>query len=284
MATAIESLITTSDNDEIVYFQNCPIRRAFDSKSQSWLLSVVDIIGVLIQQSDHQTARNYWNVLKNRLKKEGNQSLTICKQFKLKASDGKMRLTDCADVQTLLRLVQSVPSPNAERIKLWLAQVGYERMQETVDPMIAVDRARSDWKKQGYDDDWIQERMTGQNIRSCSTDYWKSHNIKGIEYGVLTNITHQKWADISIKDHKKLKGLKNQSLRDNMVKPELIMTSLSESIALYTAQARNASGFDEIKNCCEIGGNIARNARIELEKQTGIPVVSSQNNMIQCAA
>jgi hypothetical protein len=201
---------------DMTLFEDYKIRRVYDEESEIWWFSVVDIIQVLTQQSDYQTARKYWNKLKGRLGKEGSQSVTNCHRLKLQAADGKKYLTDVATAETLLRLVQSVPSPKAEPIKLWLAKVGYERMQEMVDPSRSLDRARETWKKHGRSEKWIQQRMTGQETRNKLTDYWANNEIKrGDEFAILTNIIHQEWAEVSVKQHKSLKGLKEHNLRDH---------------------------------------------------------------------
>jgi len=191
-------------------FEEREIRRVYDEKTETWFFSVVDIVQVLTQQPDFQAARNYWKVLKNRLRKEGSESVTKCNRLKLPAADGKSYVTDVATAETLLRLVQSVPSPRAEPIKLWLARVGHERMQEMTDPSIALDRARETWQKHGRSEKWIQQRMTGQETRNKLTDYWADHNIrKGEEFAILTNVIHQEWADVTVQDHKAIKGLKS---------------------------------------------------------------------------
>src|ERR1017187_3099245 len=203
-------------------FEQYEIRRVYDEATETWLFSVIDIIQVLTQQSDYQTARKYWNKLKERLSKEGSQSVTNCHRLKLPAADGKSYLTDVASAETLLRLVQSVPSPKAEPIKLWLAKVGYERMQEMADPARSLDRARETWQKHGRSEKWIQQRMTGQETRNKLTDYWAGHEIKkGEEYAILTNLIHQEWSGVSVKAHKDLKGLETQNLRDHMSEAEL---------------------------------------------------------------
>jgi len=212
----------------LAVFENYKIRRVYNEETETWYFSVVDIIQVLIQQPDYQAARNYWKVLKNRLTKEGSESVTKCNRLKLEAADGKQYLTDVANPETLLRLIQSVPSPKAEPIKLWLAKVGYERMQDMADPARSLDRARDYWQQHGRSEKWIQQRMMGQETRNKLTDYWKDHEIKKEEeYAILTNIIHQEWADISVKDHKDLKGLKAQNLRDHMSEAELIFTALA---------------------------------------------------------
>jgi DNA-damage-inducible protein D len=188
-------------------FEEYEIRRVYDEDTETWWFSVVDIVQVLTQQADYQTARKYWNKLKERLDKEGSESVTNCHRLKLPAADGKNYLTDVATAETLLRLVQSVPSPKAEPIKLWLAKVGYERMQELADPALSLDRARETWQKHGRGERWIQQRMTGQETRNKLTDYWANHDIKdGEEYAILTNIIHQEWAEVDVKAHKEMKG------------------------------------------------------------------------------
>jgi len=207
-------------------FEEHAIRRVYDEATEIWWFSVVDIVQVLTQQVDYQAARKYWNKLKERLGKEGSESVTNCHRLKLPAADGKNYLTDVATAETLLRLVQSVPSPKAEPIKLWLAKVGYERMQEMADPALSLERARETWQKHGRSEKWIQQRMTGQETRNKLTDYWANHDIKeGEEYAILTNIIHQEWADVDVKTHKTMKGLQTHNLRDHMSEAELILTS-----------------------------------------------------------
>lgn len=264
--------------NDLVVFEDYNIRRLYDEKTEMWSFSVVDIIQVLTQQADYQTARKYWNKLKERLKKEGSESVTNCHQLKLKAADGKKYLTDVASAETLLRLVQSIPSPKAEPIKLWLAKVGYERMQEMADPSLSLDRARETWQKHGYGEKWIQQRMLGQETRNKLTDYWKGHDIKeGQEFAILTNIIHQEWSGISVKEHKNIKGLKTQNLRDHMSEAELIFTALAELSTRQIAETTDATGMQENKAAGKEGGRIAKNAKLSLEKRTGKKVISSDN-------
>lgn len=261
-----------------VQFEDREIRRVHDEKTDTWLFSVVDIIQVLTQQPDFQTARKYWNKLKERLKKEGSQSVTNCHRLKLPAADGKTYLTDVASAETLLRLVQSVPSPKAEPIKLWLAKVGYERMQEMADPALSLDRARETWQKHGRSEKWIQQRMTGQETRNKLTDYWAAHDIEeGAEFANLTNIIHQEWSGVTVQNHKAIKGLKTQNLRDHMSEAELIFTALAELSTRQIAEKASATGMDENKTAAKSGGNIAKKARLELEEKTGQSVVTGQN-------
>ncbi len=259
-------------------FEQHQIRRLYDDATETWWFSVIDIVQVLIDQPDYQTARKYWNQLKGRLDKEGSQSVTNCHRLKLEAADGKKYLTDVATAETLLRLVQSVPSPKAEPIKLWLAKVGYERMQEMADPSLSVDRARELWLKHGRSEKWIQQRMMGQETRNKLTDYWKDHDIKeGEEFAILTNIIHQEWSGVTVKDHKSIKGLKTQNLRDHMTEAELIFTALAEMSTRQIAETEQAVGMPKNKVAARKGGGIAKKARLELEQRTGKAVVSGSN-------
>ena len=267
--------------DDIAIFEEKHIRRVYDEKTETWFFSVVDIIQVLTDQADFQTARKYWNKLKERLKKEGSESVTNCHQLKLTAQDGKKYRTDVASAETLLRLVQSVPSPKAEPIKLWLAKVGYERIQEMADPEIALNRSRELWQQHGRSQKWIEQRMLGQETRNKLTDYWKDHEVKeGREYAILTNIIHQEWSGVSVRQHKDLKGLETQNLRDHMSEAELIFTALAELSTRQIAESVNATGLQENAVAGKTGGGIARQARKELEKQTGQKVVTGSSNML----
>ena len=259
-------------------FEEHAIRRVYDEATETWWFSVVDIVQVLTQQPDYQAARKYWNKLKERLGKEGSQLVTNCHQLKMTAEDGKQRLTDVATAETLLRLVQSVPSPKAEPIKLWLAKVGYERMREMVDPALSLERARETWQKHGRSEKWIQQRMTGQETRNKLTDYWKEHDIKeGEEYAILTNIIHREWAEVDVKAHKEMKGLKTQNLRDHMSEAELIFTALAELSTRQIAESMEATGIGETESAAKTGDGIAKKARRELEGKTGKKVVSATN-------
>ena len=261
----------------LAIFEGHEIRRHYDEATETWWFSVVDIIRVLTQ-SDYQAARKYWKVLKGRLAKEGSQLVTNCYQLKMTAGDGKLRPTDAATAETLLRLVQSVPSPKAEPIKLWLAKVGYERMQEMADPARSLARARETWQKQGRSAKWIEQRMTGQETRNKLTDYWAGHEIKkGDEFAILTNIIHQEWSGVSVQSHKNLKGLKTENLRDHMSEAELIFTALAELSTRQIAESVEATGMTENKVAAKTGGRIAKKARLELESKTGRKVVTREN-------
>jgi DNA-damage-inducible protein D len=265
-------------NQDLALFEGYQIRRHFDEKTETWWFSVVDIIRVLTQQADYQAARKYWNKLKERLSKEGSQLVTNCHQLKMTADDGKQRLTDVANAETLLRLVQSVPSPKAEPIKRWLAKVGYERMQEMADPARSLARARETWQKQGRSAKWIEQRMTGQETRNKLTDYWAGHDIKkGDEFAILTNVIHQEWAGVSVQSHKTLKALKTENLRDHMSEAELIFTALAELSTRQIAESVDATGMAQNKIAAKTGGRIAKKARLELEAKTGRKVVTGEN-------
>lgn len=259
-------------------FDGQTIRRVYDEATEIWWFSIIDVVQVLTQQPDDLTARKYWNQLKQRLNKEGSQLVTDCHQLKMPAADGKQRLTDVATAETLLRLVQAVPSPKAEPIKLWLAKVGYERMQELADPALSLDRARQTWQQHGRSDKWIAQRMTGQETRNKLTDYWREHDIKeGSEFAILTNIIHQEWAGVSVSEHKDLKGLKSQNLRDHMSEAELIFTALAELSTRQISESVDATGLPQNKTAAKAGGRIAAQARHQLENQTGKSVVTGES-------
>ena len=267
--------------NNVTIFEDHQVRRIYDEETETWFFSVIDIARILIQQPDYQTARKYWNKLKERLKKEGNESVTNCHRLKLEANDGKKYLTDVANAETLLRLIQSIPSPKAEPIKLWLAKVGYERMQEMMDSAKSLDRARETWQKHGYSEKWIQQRMMGQETRNKLTDYWKDHEVqKPTEFAILTNIIHQEWTGINVKNHKKMKGLKSENLRDHMSEAELIFTALAELSTRQIAETMNAIGMQENKMASRKGGSIAKKARIALENKTGKKVVTKENYLL----
>ena len=252
-------------------------RRVYDEATETWWFSVIDIVQVLTGSTN---ANRYWSDLKRKLAQEAGSEQPYEKivRLKLTAPDGKQRLTDCATAQSLLRIVQSIPSPKAEPIKLWLAKVGYERMQEMADPAQALDRARQTWQQQGRSDKWIQQRMTGQETRNKLTDYWSEHGIeKGREFAILTNLIHQEWAGLSVAEHKEAKGLTSHNLRDHMSEAELIFTALAELSTRQIAERHNATGMAENKTAAQAGGRIARQARTQLESQTGQSVVTGDN-------
>jgi DNA-damage-inducible protein D len=265
-------------------FDGQSIRRVYDEDTETWWFSVVDVVQVL---TESKSAKRYWSDLKRKLAQESGseQPYEEIVQFKLQAADGKQRETDCAKAETLLRIVQSIPSPKAEPIKLWLAKVGYERMQEMADPALSLNRARETWQQHGRSDKWIQQRMTGQETRNKLTDYWSEHDIKaGQEFAILTNIIHQEWTGLSVKEHKQAKGLSSHNLRDHMTEAELIFTALAELSTRQIAQSVDATGLNENKNAAQAGGRIARQARRQLEDQTGQSVVTGENYLKPPAA
>jgi hypothetical protein len=257
-------------------FDGQSIRRVYDEATDTWWFSVIDIVQVL---TDSENARDYWFKMKQRVRAEDGAELsTFCRQLKLPAADGKQRLTDCATAESLLRIVQSVPSRKAEPIKLWLAKVGYERMQEMADPALSLDRARQTWQQHGRSEKWIQQRMTGQETCNKLTDYWSEHDIKaGSEFAILTNIIHQEWAGVSVAQHKAMKGLASHNLRDHMSEAELIFTALAELSTRQIAESADATGMAENKTAAKTGGGIAAQARHQLESQTGKSVVTKAN-------
>ena len=257
-------------------FDGKNIRRVYDEETDIWWFSVIDVVRAL---TDSENARDYWFKMKQRVRQEDGAELsTLCRQLKMPAADGKQRLTDVATAESMLRIVQSIPSPKAEPIKLWLAKVGYERMQEMADPALSLDRARETWQKHGRSDKWIQQRMTGQETRNKLTDYWAGHDVKkGDEFAMLTNIIHQEWSGVSVKDHKAIKGLTSHNLRDHMSEAELIFTALAELSTRQIAETDDATGLAEYKAAATKGGAIAKQARKALEARTGRPVLSADN-------
>lgn len=267
--------MSTENNKLIAIFEDHPVRRTWDEKQEKWYFSVIDIIAILTGSS---IPKRYWADLKKKLKTEGSQVYENIVQLKLLAKDGKKYLADVADVEVVFRLVQSVSSPKAEPFKLWLAKVGYERMQETVDPELSVNRGRKNWQMMGRSQKWIEQRMTGVETRNKLTDYWADHGIeKGEEFAKLTNIIHQEWSGLSVKSHKSLKNLKSQNLRDHMSEAEIIFTSLAELSTRQISEKEKAEGYGQNESAARRGGKISGNARKELEEQTGKNVVNSEN-------
>ncbi|HSH67869.1 MAG TPA: Bro-N domain-containing protein [Bacteroidia bacterium] len=260
----------------IKLFEEKKVRTYWDEKEEQWYFSIIDIVEILTNSSN---PRDYWFKMKKRVKTEDGLELsTICRQLKLKATDGKMRETDCASTRSLLRIIQSIPSPKAEPFKQWLAKVGYERMQEIADPEQSLDRARENWQKLGRSEKWIQQRMTGQETRNKLTDYWRQSGVeKSDEFAFLTNIIHQEWTGLTVKKHKDLKGLKTQNLRDHMNEAELIFTALAELSTRQIAEAEKAKGVKQNAIAGKKGGRVAKNAKNELESRTGKKVITSEN-------
>lgn len=261
-------------NDKIQLFEDQTIRTAWDDENEEWYFSIIDVVKVLTDSKD-PTA--YWRKLKQRLKAEGNESVTNCHALKMTAADGKMRKTDVATTEQLLRLIQSIPSPKAEPFKTWLAMVGRERIAETIDPELAFDRAKETYRKKGYDDDWINQRMLAIRTRNELTDEWKSRGVKGSEYAILTDEITRAWTDMSTRQYKDLKGLKKENLRDNMSTTELVLNMLAEVSTREISQSIQPSTFDENRNVARSGGSVARTAREDLEKRTGKKVITNKN-------
>ena len=259
----------------IKIFEQKQVRTHWDEKQEKWYFAIVDVIAILTESNNPQV---YWRVLKKRLLTEGNETVTNCNGLKMQAPDGKMRLTDVADTEQLLRLIQSIPSPKAEPFKQWLAKVGYERMQEISDPEQSVNRARENWQNLGRSEKWIQQRMTGQDTRNKLTDYWKQSGVeKPNEFSFLTNIIHQEWTGLSVNQHKNLKGLKSQNLRDHMSEAELIFTALAELSTRQIAEVSKAKGVNQNAVAGKTGGKIAKDAKHALEEKTGKKVITPEN-------
>ena len=266
------------DSDKIQMFEDKKIRTAWDEENEEWYFSIVDVVGVLTAQDDYQKSRKYWNKLKQRLNDEGSQLVTNCHQLKMLAQDGKRRMTDVATTEQLLRIIQSIPSKKAEPFKMWLAQVGRERIEETIDPEISIDRALETYAKLGYDADWINQRLQTIRARKELTDQWKLHGVEqGQEYAILTDEVTRAWSGMSTHQYKKYKGLKKENLRDNMSTLELALNMLAEATTTELTKVHNPQGLSENQVIVKQGGNVAGNARKEIEKSTGKPVVTDKN-------
>ena len=258
--------------NSIKLFGEEKVRAVWDEKKEKWFFSVVDIVAILTESPNPQT---YWRVLKKRLKDEGNETVTNCNALKMLAADGKMRLTDVADTEQVLRIIQSIPSPKAEPFKMWLAKVGAERLDQMQDPELSIQQAMLDYKNLGYSDNWINQRLKSIEIRKDLTDQWKLHNVEeGIQYATLTDIIYQAWAGRTTKEYKQFKSIKKENLRDNMTNEELVLNMLAELSATSITKAKNPQTLDENKLCAKEGGNVAKVAREELEAKTGRQVVS----------
>jgi len=261
--------------NSIVLFHQKQVRRHWDEEREVWYFSVVDVAAILTDSINPQA---YWRKLKERLKKEGNESVTNCHALKMRAADGKMRFTDVADTEQLLRLIQSIPSPKAEPFKLWLAKVGYERIEETEDPELAFDRAMQTYLKKGYSKEWINQRLKSIEVRKELTDEWQTRGMKqGLEYAILTDEITRAWTDKSVKEYKRFKRLKKQNLRDNMTNLELVLNMLAEASTTEISKKKKPASFDDNKTVARQGGHVAGTARKEIEAQTGKSIVSSEN-------
>ena len=264
-------------DNELKIFEDKKIRAKWDEEEEKWYFSVVDIVAVLTE-NNYQRARTYWRVLKLRLKEEGNESVTKCNQLKMKSTDGKFYNTDVMTIEQILRLIQSIPSKKAEPLKLWLAQVGKERIDEAYDPEIAINRALDIYRKKGYSEEWINQRLKTIDIRKEFTDELKEKGIdSGKDFAILTNILTQAWSGYSVKEYKNLKGLKKENLRDNMTNMELVLNMLAETSSTEISKSKKRKGFKEAEDSVIKGGNIARIAKEQLERETGKKVVSEKN-------
>lgn len=256
-------------------FEEKRVRTVWDDEQEKWYFSIVDVVSILTESID---GRKYWNKLKQRLKEEGNETVTNCHQLKMQASDGKMRLTDVADTEQLFRLIQSIPSPKAEPFKVWMAKVASERLNQIQDPELSIDQALTDYKRMGYSENWINQRLKSIEIRKDLTDEWKRHGLQeGVQFATLTDIIYQTWSDMTAKEYKQFKGLKKENLRDNMTNKELVLNMLAELSTKEISEANNPETLKEHMDVAHQGGEIARNARLELETKTGKKVISPLN-------
>jgi len=262
-------------NNEIKIFEGNQIRSVWDNDKEEWYFSVVDVVGTLTDSKDPGA---YWRKLKQRLKEEGSEVVTFCHGLKLKAADGKMRESDVADMQGIFRIIQSVPSPKAEPFKMWLAEVGKERLDEIVDPELTIERALETYLRKGYSREWINQRLQAIQVRKELTDSWQEHGVKeGLEYAILTNEISKAWSGMTTREYKDFKGLKKQNLRDNMSTTELILNMLAETATKDIANASNPQGLEENKKVAKRGGNVAKVAKETLEQETGKPVITTKN-------
>lgn len=266
------------ENNNIQLFENKRIRTAWDEEAQEWYFSVVDVVSILTNQPTQRSASKYWSVLKVRMKKEGNQLTTNCRQLKMTAEDGKRRKTDVADTEQLLRIIQSIPSPKAEPFKMWLALVGRERIDETIDPEIAIDRALVTYLKKGYTREWINQRLQAIQVRKELADEWVNRGVRqGKEYAILTDEISRAWSGMTTRQYKQLKGLTKENLRDNMSTLELVLNMLAEATTTEISKSTEPKTFEENKQVARRGGQIAGNARKEIEADTGKPVITNKN-------
>lgn len=266
-----------NNKESIKLFEEKKVRTIWDEEQEKWYFSIIDVVEILTESKNYQTARNYWKVLKTRLIAEGNETVTNCNQFKMRAADGKMRKTDVADTEQLFRIIQSIPSPKAEPFKQWMAQVASLRLDQMQDPELSIEQAMIDYKRLGYSDAWINQRIKSIEIRKELTDEWQRTGVKfGIEYASLTDIITKEWSGLTTKDYKRLKGLKKENLRDNMTNLEIALNSLAEASATELSKQRNPKGFLEQKHIAKDGGNVAKVARNQLEKQLGKTIISNK--------
>lgn len=267
-----------TQQNKIQLFQERKVRTLWDDKQEKWFFSIIDVIGILTDQQDYQASRNYWKVLKFRLSKEGNQTVTNCNQLKMQAPDGKMRLTDVADTEQLFRLIQSIPSPKAEPFKQWMAQVASERLDQMQDPELSIEQAMTDYRRLGYSENWINQRIKSLEIRKELTDEWKRCGLEeGVQFATLTDIIYKTWSDHTAKEYKRLKNLKKENLRDNMTNRELVLNMLAELTTKGISENSDPQTMQEHAEVAVKGATVARNARIEMEQVIGEKVVTSLN-------
>ena len=267
-----------AQNDQIQLFENKRIRTAWNAEKEEWYFSIVDVVAVLTDQPDQRHAAKYWSVLKTRLKKEGSELTTKCSQLKMRSADGKRYNTDVADTEQLLRIIQSIPSPKAEPFKLWLAQVGRERIEETIDPELTIDRALETYLKKGYSREWINQRLQAIQVRKELTDEWDARGVQmGKEYAILTDEITKAWSGMNTRQYKNLKGLKKENLRDNMTTLELVLNMLAEATTTEISKQKAPEGLRENVEVARSGGKVAGDARKAIEQQTGVPVITSKN-------
>ena len=267
-----------AQNDQIQLFENKRIRTAWDAEKEEWYFSIVDVVAVLTDQPDQRHAAKYWSVLKTRLKKEGSELTTKCSQLKMRSADGKRYNTDVADTEQLLRIIQSIPSPKAEPFKLWLAQVGRERIEETIDPELTIDRALETYLRKGYSREWINQRLQAIQVRKELTDEWDARGVqKGVEYAILTDEITKAWSGMNTRQYKNLKGLKKENLHDNMTTLELVLNMLAEATTTEISKQKAPATFSENLSVAREGGEAAGIARKAVEERTGVPVISAKN-------
>lgn len=261
--------------NSVILFHQKEVRRSYDDQKEIWYFSIIDVVEIL---TDSPRPRKYWNALKTKLKQEGSELSQKVGQLKLESPDGKKYLTDVADTETILRLIQSIPSPKAEPFKIWLAKVGYERIEETEDPELAIDRAMKTYLQKGYSKEWINQRLKSIEVRKELTDEWQARGMKeGLEYAILTDEITKAWSEKSVRDYKKFKGLKKENLRDNMTNLELVLNMLAEASTTEISKKQNPDGLEENKNVARKGGFAAKKARLEIEKQTGESIIATKN-------
>ncbi|MCI7178547.1 MAG: Bro-N domain-containing protein [Candidatus Cryptobacteroides sp.] len=265
------------EEKSIQLFENKQIRTKWDEETEKWYFSIVDVVAVLTDSIDYQTARKYWKVLKGRLLQEGDELVTNCYQLKLRAADGKMRLTDVADQVQLFRLIQSIPSPKAEPIKQWIARVASERIDEIQDPEMAIERGYEYYRRKGYSEEWIKQRQQGISTRKGLTDEWQRCGVKDIQYATLTDILTKEWSGFTTREYKAYKGLKKENLRDHMTNLETAVNTLAEAVTTELSKKNNPKTFDENRRVAKAGGSVAKKTRIDIERRLGKSIVSNAN-------